>query len=172
MIDWVYEQNKSGPLAGKLDLDRIVLSGNSCGGVTAEQGASSDDRVAAVYVLSGSSAVGSSNKQVVSNIKVPIAWNEGSKDDISRSSAEADFKNLNKDVPAMIIARYQGQHMGVSTNKKWLKEEAEMATNWLDLALYGTKGAYDILMTEEVCTFCDPEHYSIVLSQNLEKLIK
>jgi predicted dienelactone hydrolase len=55
-IDWATAQNASGPLAGKLDLGKVVAAGNSCGGITSLQLASTDARVKAVFVLSGSSA--------------------------------------------------------------------------------------------------------------------
>ena len=171
LIDWVIKQNESGEYAGKLDTSKIVVAGNSCGGVTALEVAGSDERPAAVFVLSGSSAVGSVNKQIMENVKVPVGYIVGGDEDIAGANAAGDYDAMKDGIPAMIVHRREGDHQTVSTDEKILPEDAEIALNWLDLALYGTKAAHDALTSPNVCDKCTPGDWKLQ-SKNLEKLIK
>ena len=171
LIDWVIKQNESGEYAGKLDTSKIVVAGNSCGGVTALEVAGSDERPAAVFVLSGSSAVGSVNKQIMENVKVPVGYIVGGSEDIAGANATGDYEAMKAGIPAMIVNRREGDHMTVSTDEKILPEDAEIALNWMDLALYGTKAAYDALTSPNVCGKCTPGDWKLK-SKNLETLVK
>ena len=52
-----------------------------------------------------------------------------------------------------------------------LKENAEIALNWLDLVLYGTKQAHDVLTSPEVCEKCTRGTWK-VKAKHLETLTK
>jgi predicted dienelactone hydrolase len=171
LVDWVTKANDSGPYAGKLDLKRIVVAGNSCGGVTALETAAEDKRLAAVFVLSGSSAVGSVNTQVMKAINIPVGYVVGGSDDIAGANAEGDYAAMTDGVPAMIVHRSSGDHMTVSTDEKVLPQVAELALNWMDLALYGTKGAYEALTSANVCEHCNAGEWKLE-SKHLETLQK
>ena len=172
LVDWVEKANASGPYAGKLDMDRIVASGNSCGGVTALETTADDKRIDAVFVLSGSSAVGSVNKEVMAAIEVPVGYVTGSmSEDVAAPNASDDYDAMKDGLPGMLVQRKMGDHVTVSTDEKILPEDAEIALNWLDLALYGTKQAYDTLTSPKVCDNCTPDTWNFK-SKNLEKLIK
>jgi X-Pro dipeptidyl-peptidase (S15 family) len=168
LIDWVVAQNKSGPYAGKLDLERIAVAGASCGGATALKVASSNDRVAAVFVLAGSSADGSANAELMKSIRVPVGYLVGGSQDAASADAAEDYAALSDGVPAMIVSRRQGT---VSTGEKVLRDDAEIALNWLDLALSGTQGAYDALKSANVCEKCTPGDWSLK-SKHLETLLR
>jgi hypothetical protein len=174
LVDRALEKaNEQGsPYAGKLDTNRIVSSGNSCGGVTALTVASMDKRVTAVYVLSGSSALGSTDVNAMGAINVPVGYTEGGTEDISRAAAESDYAALPEGVPAMIAARSSGDHVTISfTDQTIVGQEAEIALNWMDLCLYGTKEAYDALTSDPICTGCEAGLYTFT-SKNIEKLKK
>lgn len=172
LIDWAFKANESGPYAGTLDLDRIVLAGNSCGGVTALQAASKDDLAAAVFVLSGSSEVGSVNAEVMQAIGVPVGYVTGSpEEDVAAPNAQADYDAMKEGIPALLVQRETGDHFTVSTDEKVLPEDAEIAVHWLDLALYGNQAAYDMLTSAAVCSNCTPDVWN-VKSKNLESLLK
>lgn len=172
LIDWVTKANESGPYAGALDLEHIVASGNSCGGVTALEVASKDKRVAAVFVLSGSSAVGSVDKAIMGAIDVPVGYVTGSlSEDVAAPNAADDYEALKDGVPALLVQRKTGDHVTVSTDEKVLPEDAEIALNWLDLALYGTKQALDTLMSPNVCEHCTPNTWDLK-AKHLEMLVK
>jgi endo-1,4-beta-xylanase len=101
LIDWVVEQAEmpGGPYEGKLDLDRIVAGGNSCGGITSLGLASMDERVAAVFVLSGSSGFGGADQTVIDGVQVPVAYVVGGEEDIARANAEADYEAFAAGLP-------------------------------------------------------------------------
>jgi len=171
LIDWVVAQNEDGPYAGKIDLDRIVAAGNSCGGVTSLELASQDDRIAAVFVLSGSSAVGSVDTSVMEKISVPVGYIVGGSEDIAGENAKGDYEAMKEGLPAMIVHRREGDHFTVSSDEMILPENAEISLNWLKLALYGDQKAYDDLTSEDVCEVCTPGDWTLE-SKNLESLLE
>jgi predicted dienelactone hydrolase len=171
LIDWVVAQNDSGPYKGLLDLDRIVIAGNSCGGVTAMEAAAQDDRVAAVFVLSGSSGLGSVNQEVVHAIHVPVGFIVGGEADVAAPNAIGDYEALEAEVPGMVVRRFEGDHITVSTDPAIAPEIAEISLDWMDLALYGTRQAYDALTSANVCDHCTPGQWSI-MQKDLESLLE
>ncbi|HKU38838.1 MAG TPA: hypothetical protein VJR89_11845 [Polyangiales bacterium] len=171
LIDWVVAQNKSGPYAGRLDVERIVVAGNSCGGVTALQVAAEKTPLAAVFVLSGSSALGSTDTAVMKAIKVPVGFIVGGSEDIAGANAKGDYAAMNDGIPAMVVNRRTGDHVTVSTDTMVLPEVAEIALNWMDLAVFGTKQAFDALDSPNHCEKCTPGDWMLT-AKNLEKLQK
>lgn len=157
--------------AGKLDASRIVVAGNSCGGVTALEVAGVDQRLAAVFVLSGSSALGSVNKQVMQSVKVPVGYIVGGDEDIAGANASGDYDALAPEIPALIVHRFEGDHQTVSTDTMILPHVAEISLKWLDLALYGTPEAYTALTSPNVCDSCKPGDWKLQ-SKHLETLTK
>ncbi|MDD9967420.1 MAG: hypothetical protein OXR73_14385 [Myxococcales bacterium] len=166
LIDWALEQ---ADYADMLDPERVVSAGNSCGGITALGLAAADDRPAAVFVLSGSSNIGRANLQVVNAVKVPVGYIVGGREDIAGANATSDYEAFSEGLPAAIVSRSSGDHVLVSTDPAILKEEAEIALNWMDLALYGTQEAYDALTSDNVCENCTPGDWSLE-SKHLETL--
>jgi predicted dienelactone hydrolase len=169
LIDWTLEQAASGPYAGKLDVERIIAAGNSCGGITALGLAAEDERVKSVFVLSGSSAVGSANRAVIGAITVPIGYVVGGSEDIAGANATSDYDALGAGIPAMIINRSSGDHVTVSTDAMVLPQVAEMALNWMDLTIYGTAEAFDALHSDTICTGCQSGLWTLK-GKNLETL--
>lgn len=173
LIDWALEQaeKEGSPYVGRLDTKRIVAAGNSCGGVTALGVAAKDKRVAAVFVLSGSSALGSTDANVMGAISVPVGYATGGTEDVSHAAVFADYEALPDGIPAMIVSRSSGDHVTVSTDTTILPQEAEMALNWMDLSLYGTKKACEALSSATVCSGCEPGVWTLT-SKHLETLQK
>lgn len=173
LLDWAVAQAgmAGGPYNGKLDLERIAAGGNSCGGISSLGLASMDKRVSAVFVLSGSSAVGSPNKTVINGIKVPVAYVVGGTEDIARANAEADYQAFAAGVPAMMVKRSSGDHLMISNNAMVMVDAADISVNWLDLTLFGLKGALDALKTPTVCTGCQSGLWMLT-AKNLETLVK
>jgi dienelactone hydrolase len=171
LIDWVVAQNASGPYAGKLDVARIVVAGNSCGGVTALQTAAKDERPAAAFVLSGSSAVGSVDTEVMKAISIPVGYVIGGEEDIAGVNARADYAATREGLPAMVVSRRVGDHLTVSSDATVLPEEAEIALTWMDLALYGTRAAHDALHSKDVCATCTPGDWTLT-AKSLATLVR
>jgi predicted dienelactone hydrolase len=163
-IDWATAQNASGPLAGKLDLGRVVASGNSCGGITSLQLAGTDARVKAVFVLSGSSAFPgapiATSRAIMEKVKVPVGFVVGGPEDLARANANRDIDLLGAGYPGFIAQRSSADHVTLSTTPAILKEVAEISGVWLDFALYGTASAKQALATRP-CASCAPGLYTV-----------
>jgi dienelactone hydrolase len=172
LIDWALAQAAmdGGEYEGKLDVDRVIAAGNSCGGVTALQLAAVDERVAAVFVLSGSSALAASDAEVMAAITAPVGFVTGSpEEDAAHPNANMDYELISDGVPAMLVHRTTGDHITVSTDEAVLKQEAEIALHWMDLAVYGTQEAADMLKSPDVCGICEPGMW-VLKSKHLEEL--
>ncbi len=167
LIDWATSQASYSDM---LDANRIVAAGNSCGGVTAMGLAAEDPRVSMVFVLSGSSAVGSISKRVLDGITVPVGFVVGGDTDIAGANAKKDFAAMDQTIPAMLVSRREGGHMTVSTTVSILEQAADISFHWMDLVLYGNQASYDELNSEDVCSDCVPGDWSMA-SRNLETLI-
>jgi predicted dienelactone hydrolase len=173
LVDWALEaaEKDGSPYAGKLDKTRIVAAGNSCGGVTALGVAASDKRVKSVFVLSGSSALASTDARIMSAISAPVGYIVGGAEDIAAPNASADYDAMTSGVPAMIVNRSSGDHVLVSTDATILAQEAAIALDWMDLCLYGTPAAHDALTSATICSGCDPGIWKLK-SKNLDALKK
>jgi hypothetical protein len=171
MVDWVEAQNASGPYEGAFDLDRVVFAGNSCGGITSLEAASLDERAAAVFVLSGSSGMGSANLQVMENITVPVGYAVGGSEDIAGANASADFEAMAEGVPAMIAHRFEGDHFTVSSDMTITPDVGKIGLSFLNLALFGSQEAYDELTSDTVCAGCAEGHWSLQ-EKHLETLLE
>ena len=171
-IDWAEQQDAQpdGPLAGHLDLDRVVAAGNSCGGITSLGLAATDPRVAAVFVLSGSSVGPVASEEqaaaVMGKVTVPVGFVVGGPEDIASAAAAQDYALLGTGIPALVANRSAGDHRSVSTDPAILTDVATIAINWMDLALDGNAAALDALTTNP-CGACAPGTWSVT-SKDLE----
>ena len=168
MIDWALTQS---PYVDMLDSTRVVAAGNSCGGVTALGLAARDPRVTAVFVLSGSSAIGSSSKTIMQAITAPVGYVVGGSIDVAAGPALQDYNNLPDDAPAMVVRRARVDHLTLSTNVAMLEKSADIAYRWMDLVLYGSESSYAVLTSETVCPTCKPGDWSLT-AKNLDTLIQ
>ena len=176
-IDWAVKQNKlaGGRYARRLDLRRIVAAGNSCGGITTIALASTDPRVNAVFVLSGSGSLPGTPveqaRQAMSGVTVPIAYVSGGPEDISRGAVETDLAVLPANTAAYAAFRATGDHPTVSTANDILVDEvAVISLNWYELALYGSATALRVLTTDP-CPRCAPDVWT-ARHQNLTQLAR
>jgi hypothetical protein len=171
-IDWAVAQNAApgSPFEGHLDLDRVVAAGNSCGGVTALNLAAQDDRVASVFVLSGSSALPGSPEEaaaaIMGEIDVPVGYVIGGPEDISTTFATRDHELLPDGVPGYLARRASATHPEVSTDAAILVEVAEISTNWIDFSLTGNP-ALEATIVDDPCSTCPPGTWTVE-SKNLD----
>jgi len=172
MIDWAAAENDraGSPYAGRLDLDRVVAAGNSCGGIIALGLASADSRVQAVFVLSGSSVPPGASAEaaaaIMGNILVPVGYVVGGPEDIASVYAKQDYEVLPAGVPAYIAARFEGDHRTVSTEPDILRDVAAISTRWIDFALFGNPSVRRELL-ENPCDDCAPGTWTVE-AKNLE----
>lgn len=166
-IDWAERQplTAGSEYAGAMDLNRVMAAGNSCGGITTIALASSDPRVDAAFVLSGSGSLpGTPVEQasaLMAKVSVPVAYVVGGLEDIARPNADADYIALPDGTPACIASRATGDHRTVSITKEILANEVSpIAINWSDLVFNGSAGAAQAL-TERPCPDCDASLWSV-----------
>ncbi len=165
-LDWVVaENNRAGsPYAGRLDLERVVAAGNSCGGIVALNLASVDDRVRAVFVLSGSSAPPGAPEEaaaaVMGNILVPVGYAIGGPTDIATAFAQLDYSLLPVGVPGYLATRFEADHVTVSTDTGIQAEVAQIGLQWMDFALYGNPQVRKAVV-ERPCPDCAPDTWSV-----------
>lgn len=168
LIDWALVQSSYSDM---LDANRVVAAGNSCGGVTALGLAAEDDRVAMVFVLSGSSAIASTSEQVMESITVPVGYVIGGDTDVAGGPARNDYESLDQTIPAMIVNRTTGGHFTVSTTVSILEEVADISFSWIDLVLYGSLTSYEEFTSENVCSDCTYGDWALT-SRHLETFLE
>ena len=159
-------QTPGSPYEGRLDLDRVVAAGNSCGGITAIGLAEADKRVKGVFVLSGSSTIpGAPREQVaevMGDVDVPVGYAVGAPDqDIARPQAIQDLELLGDGIGGLVASRDSGDHVTVSTTPAILGQEvADLSINWFDLVLNKNETALRSL-TEAPCADCPPGTWTV-----------
>ena len=148
-IDWAFRVNESpeSSYAGKLDANRVVAAGNSCGGITSLVLAGRDTRISSVFVLSGSSVGPSATRDaaaaVMSKVSVPVGFVVGGPEDIASSQADQDYDLLADGLAGMVAKRSTGDHRTVSTDPGMLSDAAGIALNWMNASLFGDREAME-----------------------------
>ena len=166
-IDWAVAENEmtGSPYEGRLDLDRVIAAGNSCGGITALGLAATDERVKGVFVLSGSSTIPGAPREQIADVMgavdVPVGYAVGAPgQDIARPQAVQDLELLGVGIGGMVASRNSGDHVTVSTTPAIFDEVAYLSINWLDLVLNGNETASRNL-TETPCGECPPGTWTV-----------
>jgi dienelactone hydrolase len=164
-IEWAIRENGNprSPYANRLDLNRIVAAGNSCGGMTSLALASRDARVKSVYILSGSSLGPNTTKEaaaaLMSKVSAPVLFIVGGEEDIARKPANLDYSLLREGIAAMVVSRSGGDHRTVSTDPAIQSDAADIGVSWFRATLNGDKAAVQTLRTN-LCAKCDPQIWS------------
>ncbi|EHA47657.1 hypothetical protein MCOR27_000695 [Pyricularia oryzae] len=83
----------------KIDRDKIITAGHSCGGLSAMSTAYHDPRIHRVMLFN--IAIFQDNRRyLLQEIKVPVAWFIGGPKDMGHPGSEKDYKLLNAGLPA------------------------------------------------------------------------
>lgn len=105
-IDWLQKTvaDKSSPLYGALDIDKIAVGGHSCGGAQA-LAVSGDPRVKTTFMMNsgmGDMKMAGADKTSLSKLHAPIIYLIGGEEDIAFINAESDFKRI-ESVPVVSL---------------------------------------------------------------------
>lgn len=171
-IDWVEKEtaNRAGPFGGKLDMNRLVVGGNSCGGISSINLSAKDKRPDAIYVLTGSSIGPRAEKAEVEalmgKITIPTIWIVGGPEDIARPAANMDYEAMPAGVPAMVIERASGDHILVSNSPVVHVDAAQIGLLWFKAILDKDRAALATL-TSKGCAQCDPAVWPTIKAKNL-----
>jgi dienelactone hydrolase len=164
-IEWAIKENATSgsPYANRLDVNRIVAAGNSCGGMTSLALAARDSRVKSVYILSGSSLGPNTTKEaagaLMSKVSAPVLFIVGGEEDIARKPSNLDYSLLRDGIAAMVVSRSSGDHRTVSTDPAIQSDAADMGVNWFKATLQNDKDAIATLRTT-ICAKCDRNTWS------------
>jgi dienelactone hydrolase len=164
-IEWAIRENgtSSSPYANRLDVNRIVAAGNSCGGMTSLALAARDARVKSVYILSGSSLGPNTTQEaagaLMSKVSAPVIFVVGGEEDIARKPANLDYSLLRDGIAAMMVTRNAGDHRAVSTNPAIQSDAADIGVNWFRATLHNDEDAITTLRTG-ICAKCDSMTWS------------
>lgn len=170
MLDWAEAANRNGGrYAGKLDTKRMVLAGNSCGGVTAINAAWRDKRAKSIFIVSGSAnfpgTPDDKRKADAARIPLPTLYIVGGPEDLARAPVDIEWSAMRPDLPAVLVKRSSGDHVTVSTDPDIQLDEAAIGLNWFRATLYGDKKAARELAAKG-CRDCNPATWA-VQSRNL-----
>lgn len=169
-IDWALKwakaqnQRKGGRLAGRLDLSRVALMGQSCGGVQSIDAASRLPGISTLVVLNSGlfpddrEMGGSEVKRAdLPKIKVPVLILLGGKKDIAYDNGQANF-DLLTGAPALVASADYGHRATYFEKNGGLF--GAVARDWLDWQLKGKASAAKRFVGDD-CGLCTDKEWSL-----------
>ncbi|MDN3203770.1 alpha/beta hydrolase-fold protein [Algoriphagus sediminis] len=153
-IDWAIAQNNdpSSPYFQKIDIDKIAVSGMSCGGLQTLEVAG-DPRISTVGVFNsgvlrnsggGMPGMPQVNKDQLNNIKVPTLYLLGGESDIAYGNGMDDFNRINH-IPVFVGNLDVGH--GGTYGQPHGGEFARVALKWYQWQLKGDEEAGKLFTT-------------------------
>lgn len=164
--EWALAENArvGSPYYGKIDPNKLAVSGFSCGGIQALELAG-DPRVKAVVIhdsgvfpdgmkiLDGIKAT----KETLKTLHTPVIYIMGGPRDIAYANGTDDFKRINH-VPAMIVNEDTG-HGGTFLEPNG-GPAAQVAVNWLEWQLRGDPKAKAYFIGKD-CGLCTDKRWTM-----------
>ena len=150
-VDWAEAENKraESPLKGKINLDKIAVMGQSCGGfMSLELGA--DPRVDTIGVFN--SGVQGNNMAQLAKLHGPVLLINGHERDFLMASSKATYDAI-ETLPAFYGARKGAGHTA-TVDHPGGGEWANVASNWLRWQFKNDKQAAKMFVgkTCDLCT--------------------
>ncbi|KAF1989990.1 hypothetical protein K402DRAFT_325423 [Aulographum hederae CBS 113979] len=130
-IDWVLN-NPAARKYGNLDTTKLVMAGQSCGGLEAYSASYMDSRVK-MTVLFNSGIIDGSKKLMLKELKAPVAFFLGGKGDIATPNGGSDYDVLN--LPTLLATTDIG-HLG-SYYQKYGGKMGKIAVDFFKWQLKG-----------------------------------
>jgi hypothetical protein len=149
-IGWAETENKraGSPLNGKINLDRVAVMGQSCGGfLSIELGA--DPRVDTIGVFN--SGAQGDNVARLGALHGPVLLINGHERDFLMASSKATFDAIDK-LPAFYGARHGAGHTA-TVDHPGGGEWANVASSWLRWQFKGNKQAAKMFVGKD-CSLC------------------
>jgi hypothetical protein len=149
-VDWAETENKraESPLKGKINLDKIAVMGQSCGGfMSLELGA--DPRVDTIGVFN--SGVQGNNMAQLAKLHGPVLLINGHERDFLMASSKATYDALDT-LPAFYGARKGAGHTA-TVDHPGGGEWANVASNWLRWQFKNDKQAAKMFVGQN-CDLC------------------
>ena len=157
-IAWAETENKraESPLKGKINLDKIAVMGQSCGGfMSLELGG--DPRVDTIGVFnSGAQGDAAAVAATIEKLRGPVLLINGHERDFLMASSRATFDAIQK-LPSFYGARKGAGHTA-TVDHPGGGEWANVASNWALFQLKGNKEAGKMFVGK-ACTLCTNENW-------------
>ena len=155
-VDWAIAQAdaEGSKFAGHLDPERVAVGGLSCGGNTALDVASVDERVKAVFNLTGSAGGGGAPREekeaILRTVTAPIGTITGGPADHHYGDARIDWDVAPAALPMFLVSHAFTEHtttgamlFGTTPNGN---DAAEIGVHWLNLILRDDADAREYLL--------------------------
>ena len=157
-IAWAETENKraESPLKGKINLDKIAVMGQSCGGfMSLELGA--DPRVDTIGVFnSGAQGDAAAIAATIAKLRGPVLLINGHDRDFLQASSRATFDAIQK-LPSFYGARKGAGHTA-TVDHPGGGEWGNVASNWAKWQLKGDKAAGKMFVGKD-CELCKNENW-------------
>lgn len=163
-LDWLTAENERScsPLYHKLDLSKVGVSGQSCGGMMALP-AAGDKRVTTALI--NNSGLFQRDAKVYAALHTPIAFLIGGPSDISYQNAEADIKAINT-VPIFYANNPVNGHQA-TWDKVNAGEFGRVGLGWFKWQLLGDAASEKMFVGAD-CELCKPGSKWTVKKKNMQ----
>jgi hypothetical protein len=162
-MDWITAENERpcSMFYHKLDLEKIAVAGQSCGGMMTLLSAG-DKRVATALVLS--SGLSGDNTMLFSTYHAPMLFITGGTSDMLHATALANFKAIDNNLPMWFGSQNSG-HMG-TWNQINAGEMGRAATGWVRWKLLGDAASEKMFVGAD-CELCKPPSEWVMIQKKM-----
>jgi len=163
-IDWVTAQavNPLSEFFQKLDLNKIAIAGQSCGGAQLLATAA-DKRVSSYLMFNsgiGDMTMADANEQSLKNLHAPIIYLVGGPTDIATDNAKLDYQRINH-VPIIFANHQTAGHSG-TFEQSYGGSFSTLAIKWLDWQLKNNDSNASLFLSSQDTSF---PHWDIKAKQ-------
>ncbi len=154
-MDWIAKEasKKSSEYHGVVDVEKIAVAGQSCGGAQALV-ASSDARVKTTVMVNsgmGDMEMSGASRESLSRLHAPILYMPGGEGDVAYGNAVKDYARI--DHVFVAFANHLTAGHGGDFDQPYGGSFARMLTAWLDWQLKGNTDCGDIFLKNQLDQF-------------------